>query len=106
MVGAGRWAGGSAPCAEIAIVTVKLIESHQSCHKMAPHVVVMRKAWRESGLTLAAIAELSDLSENTVLNVLGGRNARWSSLSAVCRVLRVTTLQIESATSCGNTSTK
>lgn len=67
-------------------------------------VITLRRAYRESGMTLAQIAARSEVAENTVYAILAGRNVRTVSLFAVCQVLGVETVPVparqSSATSC------
>ena len=68
---------------------------------MDPLTPALRRAWRDSGLTLGQIGVRAGVSENTVWNVMAGRNVRTYSLFAVCQVLGVSTLPVPRAsTSC------
>ncbi|MEY5101190.1 MAG: hypothetical protein RJA36_3909 [Pseudomonadota bacterium] len=69
---------------------------------MAPYVVAMRTAWRDSGLTIHQIAARAGVSENTAIAVLGGRNAHMSSVQAICAVLNIRALEFVASTSCGH----
>lgn len=52
-------------------------------------VPVLRRAYRDSGLTFAQIADLAGVHENTVINVMGGKETRWKTLRAICDVLDI-----------------
>jgi transcriptional regulator with XRE-family HTH domain len=67
---------------------------------MDPLTPALRRAYRASGLTLGQIAVRAGVSENTVWNIMAGRNVRTYSLFAVCRVLSVSTLPVPSSASC------
>lgn len=69
---------------------------------MAPYVVTMRTAWRESGLTIHQIAARAGVSENTAIAVLGGRNAHLRSVEAICGVLNIRAIEFVASTSCGH----
>lgn len=59
------------------------------------HVVELKLAYRQSGLTLKQIACRAGLHENTVLSVFAGRgNPRISTLTALCAVLKLDRLTI------------
>lgn len=62
---------------------------------MPAYVPVLRGAWRTSGLSAQAIAELAGISENTVYLVMGGRRkVRIDSVLAIASVLRVQALPV------------
>lgn len=67
---------------------------------MDPLTPALRRAYRDSGLTLGQIAVRAGVSENTVWAIMAGRNVRTYSLFAVCHVLKVSTLPVPSSTSC------
>jgi DNA-binding phage protein len=68
---------------------------------MDPYVVTLRQAWRQSGLTMSQLAARSGLAENTVVAILGGRNAHFSSVCAVCQTLGIRSISLPATTSCG-----
>lgn len=67
---------------------------------MDPLTPALRRAYRDSGLTLGQIAAQAGVSENSVWNVMAGRNVRTYTLFRVCHVLKVSTLPVPSSASC------
>lgn len=67
---------------------------------MDPLTPALRRAYRDSGLTIPQIAARAEVSERTVWAILYGRNVRTYSLFAVCHALGVSTRIEPLAASC------
>lgn len=65
---------------------------------MKPATVLLRTAWRDSGLSVAQIAARAEESERTVYRVLNDENTRACSLLAVAAVLGLDHLPVSAST--------
>ena len=73
---------------------------------MDPLTPTIRRAYRDSGLTIREISARSGVSYNTVWAVLAGRNVRTHTLFAVCRALGVSTLCIPATSESWDTAAR
>lgn len=60
--------------------------------------IQMRRAYERSGLTQEEIAHRAGVHENTVHNILHGRNATIANLCAVAEVLGVRSMTVSNNT--------
>lgn len=55
----------------------------------------LRQAYVESGMSMVKIARLSGVSENTIGNMLRGRNVTFANLLAVAKVLNIEAIRTD-----------
>lgn len=55
----------------------------------------IRQAYSESGMTLVKVARLSGVSENTIGNIMRGRNVTYANLFAVAKVLNIEAIRTD-----------
>jgi transcriptional regulator with XRE-family HTH domain len=65
---------------------------------MDPLTVMLRQAWRASGLTLPQLAARAELSERTLRAILSGRSVQSRNLFRVCWALRVSSVPVPEET--------